>query len=94
MPLAEIIVSLQSLTRKLGLTVGRHVVPVVIAFGRVALVAAVVVAWHQVPLLVVLLIVVSVVRVVGVGLVVVVDLAERKMSRCYKKCEFDAKPSI
>ena len=94
MPLAEIIVSLQSFTGKLGLTVGRHVVLVVIAFGRVALVAAVVVAWHQVPPLVVLLIVVSVVRVVGVGLVVVVDLAERKMSRCYKKCEFDAKLSI
>ena len=57
-----------------------HVVGVVVALRRVTLTIShqlLVVAWHQVPPLVVLLLVVRVVGGIGVGLVVVVGVAER-----------------
>ena len=65
-----------------------HVVGVVVALRRVTLTIShqlLVVAWHQVPPLVVRLLVVRVVGGIGVGLVVVVGVAES-----YKKCEIAA----
>ena len=73
----------------------RHIVGVVVALGRVALLShqflevawhqvpnlVVVLPWHQVPPIVVLLLVVGVVGGIGVGLIVVVGVAERSVSK-------------